>query len=78
MYEDDGSIYLVMELCTGGRIMDRYAEQPCNAACSERSAAGHMHSVFRFLAQCHANVRTYHTLRPPTYPQTWSRHMLPQ
>mmetsp|Transcript_30012 Transcript_30012/g.76967 ORF Transcript_30012/g.76967 Transcript_30012/m.76967 type:complete len:720 (-) Transcript_30012:152-2311(-) len=67
VYEDDGSIYLVMELCTGGRIMDRYAEQPCNAACSERSAAGHMHSVFRFLAQCHANGVIYRDVKPENF-----------
>ena len=51
-FEDDGNVYLVMELCEGGSLLSRVAK----GQETERSIANIARSILRFIAQCHARV----------------------
>ena len=53
VFEDDGSVHMVMELCEGGALLERVESR----AYSERYIAGLVRSILRFIAQCHAKVR---------------------
>ena len=54
VFEDDASVYMVMELCEGNGRLDRNRN---GQRATEMSVAAIMKQVFQFLAQCHAKVR---------------------
>lgn len=50
MFEDDSNIHMVMELCTGGSILEHLkGGQPL----SEADVADISRCILRFIAQCH-------------------------
>lgn len=49
-YEDDDSIHLVMELCTGGPLLDWLVSQKR----SEKDVAQIVRAILQFISQCHA------------------------
>ena len=54
-FEDDEHVYLVMELCEGGGLLDRIKA----GTLRERDVARIMKSVLQFLAQCHSRCVVY-------------------
>lgn len=52
VYEDDEYVYLVMELCTGGPLLDRMTKRKM----TEKDVAHIVRSILQFIAQCHAKV----------------------
>ncbi len=50
VFEDDSNIHMVMELCTGGSILEHLKTgQPQ----SEADVADIIRCILRFIAQCH-------------------------
>ena len=49
VFEDEENIHLVMELCSGGGILDRMKD----GTLTEARVADIIRSVLRFIAQCH-------------------------
>ena len=62
-FEDDGNIHLVMELCSGGGILDRMKE----GTLTEARIADIIRSVLRFIAQCHAKGIIYRDVKPDNF-----------
>jgi calcium-dependent protein kinase len=63
VFEDEHSIHLVMELCTGGGILDRMNE----GTLTEARVAAIIRSVLRFIAQCHAKGIIYRDVKPDNF-----------
>lgn len=61
--EDDHSIHLVMELCSGGTLMESVNREHI----SEQYFATIMRSVLRFLAQCHSSGLVYRDVKPENF-----------
>ncbi|CAL8463887.1 g3422 [Coccomyxa elongata] len=62
-FEDDANIHLVMELCSGGGILDRMKE----GTLTEARIAIIIRSVLRFIAQCHAKGIIYRDVKPDNF-----------
>ncbi|CAL5222918.1 g5351 [Coccomyxa viridis] len=63
VFEDDENIHLVMELCSGGGILDRMKD----GTLTEARVADIMRSVLRFIAQCHAKGIIYRDVKPDNF-----------
>jgi calcium-dependent protein kinase len=61
VFEDDSNIHMVMELCTGGSILEHLkGGQPL----SEADVADISRCILRFIAQCHTKcVNLLHDVR---------------
>ena len=62
-FEDDSNVHLVMELCSGGGILDRMKE----GTLTEARIAAIIRSVLRFIAQCHAKGIIYRDVKPDNF-----------
>ena len=63
MFEDDVSVHLVMELCTGGGILDKIKQH----SYTERRISQIMRSIIRFISQCHAKGIIYRDIKPDNF-----------
>eukprot|EP00873_Tetraselmis_striata_P035898 jgi/Tetstr1/456162/TSEL_042930.t1 len=63
VFEDDGSVHLVMEVCEGGTLMESVNRKHL----SEQYNASLMRSVLRFLAQCHSRGLVYRDVKPENF-----------
>ncbi|KAI8474838.1 MAG: kinase-like domain-containing protein [Monoraphidium minutum] len=63
VFEDDRDIHMVMELCTGGALLERVESR----AYSERYIAGLVRSILRFIAQCHTKGIVYRDVKPDNF-----------
>lgn len=62
VFENDVCIYLVMELCKGGHLMDRlFAQQ--GRYYREKVACRYIHSILTAVAYCHANNVVHRDLK---------------
>ncbi|CAD7701182.1 unnamed protein product [Ostreobium quekettii] len=62
-YEDDHEIHLVMELCTGGPLLDRLLTHKR----SEQDIAQIARSILQFIAQCHAKGIVYRDVKTDNF-----------
>lgn len=60
VFEDDVNVHMVMELCEGGALLERVE----SGVYSEKYISRLVRSILRFIAQCHAKVRSGTTFRP--------------
>lgn len=63
VYEDDLHVYIVLELCTGGEVLDRLAM----ISYTEAEVARIMRAVFRTLAKCHENSILHLDVKPSNF-----------
>ena len=63
VFEDDVSVHLVMELCTGGGILDKIKQH----SYTERRISQIMRSIIRFISQCHAKGLIYRDIKPANF-----------
>ncbi|GMH35775.1 hypothetical protein BSKO_03643 [Bryopsis sp. KO-2023] len=63
VYEDDLYVYLVMELCTGGPLLDRFSKRKM----TEKDVAQITRSVLQFIAQCHAKGIVYRDVKTDNF-----------
>ncbi|KAL0030347.1 hypothetical protein WJX77_011206 [Trebouxia sp. C0004] len=63
VFEDDVSVHLVMELCTGGGILDKIKQH----SYTERRISQIMRSIIRFISQCHAKGIIYRDIKPDNF-----------
>jgi len=63
VFEDDNNVYLVMELCEGGGLLERAKSHQLTEAVVARI----MKQVFQFLAQCHAKGVVYRDVKPDNF-----------
>ena len=63
VFEDDENIHLVMELCSGGGILDSMKD----GTLTEARVADIIRSVLRFIAQCHAKGIIYRDVKPDNF-----------
>eukprot|EP00884_Botryococcus_braunii_P020658 jgi/Botrbrau1/7276/Bobra.0318s0014.1 len=63
VFEDDENVHLVMELCSGGPILERVKA----GKMSERDVATIIRSVLRFIAQCHSRGIIYRDVKPDNF-----------
>ena len=61
-YDDVKYIYLVMELCSGGEIIDKIAEKGYHF--SESKAADVIEKLMKALLHCHANQIIHRDIKP--------------
>nr|GMC49860.1 calcium-dependent protein kinase 2-like [Ipomoea batatas] len=63
-YEDNGSVYLVMELCAGGELFDRII---ANGHYSEKAAASLCRSIVNVVHVCHFMGVMHRDLKPENF-----------
>lgn len=63
VYEDDDSVHIVMERCTGGELVHRIGE----AHYTEQTVASFLRATLRTLAQCHANGILHRDVKPGNF-----------
>lgn len=63
VFEDEVSVHLVMELCTGGGILDKIKQHNY----TERRISQIMRSIIRFISQCHAKGIIYRDIKPDNF-----------
>ncbi|KAL3141930.1 hypothetical protein ABBQ32_004581 [Trebouxia sp. C0010 RCD-2024] len=63
VFEDEVSVHLVMELCTGGGILDKIKQHNY----TERRISQIMQSIIRFISQCHAKGIIYRDIKPDNF-----------
>jgi calcium-dependent protein kinase len=63
VFEDNENVHLVMELCSGGPILERVKA----GKMSERDVATIIRSVLRFIAQCHSRGIIYRDVKPDNF-----------
>ena len=56
-------MHLVMELCTGGGILDKIKQN----SYTERRISQIMRSIIRFISQCHAKGIIYRDIKPDNF-----------
>jgi calcium-dependent protein kinase len=61
-YDDVKYIYLVMELCSGGEIIDKISDK--NYHFSEKKAADVIKKLMMALMHCHANNIIHRDIKP--------------
>ena len=60
-YDDVKYIYLVMELCSGGELLDKVSK---SGHFSEKEAADVMSKLMRALIHCHSNNVVHRDIKP--------------
>ena len=65
-YEDDDSVFLVLELCRGGEVLGA-AGQGRRVHHSERSVASLMRAVLQTVAQCHSRGVLHRDIKPENF-----------
>eukprot|EP00873_Tetraselmis_striata_P012822 jgi/Tetstr1/433086/TSEL_022418.t1 len=65
VFEDKHYVHMVMELCTGGPLLDRF--ESGEIVRSEQEVARQIRSVLRFLAQCHAKGIIFRDVKPDNF-----------
>ena len=63
VFEDEQNVHLVMELCTGGGILDKIKQN----SYTERRISQVMRSIIRFISQCHAKGIIYRDIKPDNF-----------
>lgn len=63
VFEDNENIHMVMELCTGGSILERLE----TVQYTEKRIATIIRSILRFIAQCHAKGIIYRDVKPDNF-----------
>ena len=66
VFEDEDRVLLVMELCTGGMILEAAGTRAA-AAYSERAVASVMRAVLQTLAQCHSRGVLHRDVKPENF-----------
>mmetsp|Transcript_31145 Transcript_31145/g.78689 ORF Transcript_31145/g.78689 Transcript_31145/m.78689 type:complete len:607 (-) Transcript_31145:334-2154(-) len=64
LFEDDNYVHFILELCSGGELLDRLEE---TERLTENEARVLMHSVMRFVAQCHSKNIMYRDVNPVNF-----------
>ena len=62
-YEDKGYIYLCMELCTGGELIEKLTSAKNNHL-NEKICAEYMLKLFKALNHCHAQDIIHRDIKP--------------
>jgi len=62
-YEDDASLHMVMELCSGGSVLERARA----GRLTEAGVARVARATLRFLAQCHAKHIVFRDVKPDNF-----------
>lgn len=65
VYEDDDHIYMVMEMCKGGSILDRMRRK--GKAFTEKKVSEWMHGILQTLSVCHARNIIHRDVRPENF-----------
>lgn len=63
VYEDDDTVHIIMERCTGGELVHRIGE----AHYTEQTVASFLRATLRTLAQCHANGILHRDVKPGNF-----------
>ena len=63
VFEDEQNVHLVMELCTGGGILDKIKQ----GSYTERRISQIMRSIIRFISQCHGKGIIYRDIKPDNF-----------
>lgn len=63
VYEDDDTVHIVMERCTGGELVHRIGE----AHYTEQTVASFLRATLRTLAQCHSNGILHRDVKPGNF-----------
>jgi calcium-dependent protein kinase len=63
VFEDDSHVYMVMELCEGGLLMERLQVTKLTEARVSRI----IKAVLQFLAQCHSKGIVYRDIKPDNF-----------
>lgn len=65
-FEDDDSVYIVMELCEGGELLDRILQKK-DKRYSEKDAAKVVRQMLNVAARCHLNGIVHRDLKPENF-----------
>ncbi|KAJ3693989.1 hypothetical protein LUZ60_009469 [Juncus effusus] len=66
VYEDDSFVYIVMELCEGGELLDRILAKK-NSRYSEKDAAVIARQMLKVAAECHLHGFVHRDLKPENF-----------
>lgn len=66
-YEDEKTVHLVMELCTGGSLWDSAARRMRQGSFTEQRVATIARAALRTVAQCHAKGVMYRDVKPENF-----------
>eukprot|EP00191_Tetraselmis_sp_GSL018_P012249 CAMPEP_0177618164 /NCGR_PEP_ID=MMETSP0419_2-20121207/25380_1 /TAXON_ID=582737 /ORGANISM="Tetraselmis sp., Strain GSL018" /LENGTH=719 /DNA_ID=CAMNT_0019116945 /DNA_START=118 /DNA_END=2278 /DNA_ORIENTATION=- len=68
VFEDANHVHLVMELCTGGALGDRFEfNEIVGIEITEQDIARQIRSILRFLSQCHSKGIIYRDVKPDNF-----------
>jgi calcium-dependent protein kinase len=62
-FEDDSYVYIVMELCEGGELLDRILAKK-NSRYSEKDAAVVVRQMLKVAAECHLRGLVHRDMKP--------------
>ncbi|XP_078177746.1 calcium-dependent protein kinase 4 isoform X1 [Carex rostrata] len=65
-FEDDSFVYIVMELCEGGELLDRILAKK-NSRYSEKDAAVIVRQMLKVVAECHLHGFVHRDLKPENF-----------
>lgn len=65
-FEDDDLVYIVMELCEGGELLDRILSKK-DSRYSEKDAAGIVRQMLRVAARCHLHGVVHRDMKPENF-----------
>ncbi|KAI3981615.1 hypothetical protein MKX01_007535 [Papaver californicum] len=66
VFEDDSYVYIVMELCEGGELLDRILSQK-DSRYTEKDAAIIVHQMLKVAAECHLHGLVHRDLKPENF-----------